>query len=247
MRLHKLIFSPTGGTKKVIDILSKEFNLETNEINLMKEETCEINSDDLTIVAVPSFGGRVPNLAVERLTKFNGHGSKAILVVVYGNREIDDTLLELKDVMMNANFKCISGIKAVANHSIFRDFAKKRPDSQDENELKAFAREIYEKLDSLEECNVPGNRPYKEYKANPFKPSASSKCTECGLCVKECPVHAIDLLDVRNVKKEVCISCMRCIAVCPTKARQLNKLALEAAQLAMKSKFEGRKENKLYL
>ena len=33
MKLNKIIFSPTGGTKKVCDILSNEFHLESNEIN----------------------------------------------------------------------------------------------------------------------------------------------------------------------------------------------------------------------
>ena len=248
MKLNKIIFSPTGGTKKVCDILSNEFHLESNEINLMKETSyTEINSNDLSIVAVPSFSGRVPALAVQRLNKIHGNGSKCILVVVYGNREIDDTLIELKDVMTSLGFKCIAGIKAVANHSIFRDFAKGRPDADDEIELKQFALEIKNNLDTLEECNVPGNRPYKVVNGNPFKPTANSDCNECGLCAKSCPVHAIDFTDLKNVNKEVCISCMHCISICPTNARQLNKLAVETAQFTMKSKFEGRKENKLYL
>ena len=247
MKLHKLIFSPTGGTKKVVDILSNEFECECNEIDLMRENTCEIDNNDLCIIGVPSFGGRVPSLVIERLKKFNGNGSKAILVVVYGNREVDDTLLELKDIMIDQGFKCIAGIKAVANHSIFRDFAKGRPDADDEQELKQFANTIKHNLDSLEECNVPGNYPYKEYKGNPFKPTADNKCNECGLCAKSCPVHAIDLLDVKNVNKELCISCMHCISICPMNARYLNKIAVETAQFTMKSKFEGRKENKLYL
>lgn len=248
MKLNKIFFSPTGGTKKVCEILSSVFEMRPYEINLMKNVTyTECNPDDLTIVCVPSFSGRVPALAVERLKKISGNCSKCILVVVYGNREIDDTLIELKDLMTSLGFKCIAGIKAVANHSIFRDFAVGRPDNDDENELKQFVLEIKNNLDTLEECNVPGNRPYKDSKPNPFKPTANSNCNECGLCAKSCPVHAIDLLDIKNVNKEVCISCMHCISICPTNARQLNKLAVETAQFTMKSKFEGRKENKLYL
>ena len=248
MKLNKIIFSPTGGTKKVCEIISSVFEMNSYEINLMKnvnDKTC--NFDDLTIAAVPSFSGRVPALAVERLKKIQGNGSKCILVVVYGNREIDDTLIELKDVMSQQNFKCIAGIKAVANHSIFRDFAKGRPDAEDEIELKQFALEIKNKLEFLEECDVEGNRPYKEAKPNSFKPTANDNCNECGLCVLECPVHAIDSNDIKNVNKEVCISCMHCISICPTNTRQLDKNAVEIAQEKMKSKFEGRKENKLYL
>ena len=46
---------------------------------------------------------------------------------------------------------------------------------------------------------------------------------------------------------EKCISCMRCVAICPKKARKLNKVLLFAASQKMKKACGGRKKNELFL
>ena len=44
-----------------------------------------IHEDDLAVIALPVFAGRVPALAVERLRMVNPHGAKCVVVAVYGN------------------------------------------------------------------------------------------------------------------------------------------------------------------
>ena len=104
---------------------------------------------------------------VERLAQINGNGAKAVLMAVYGNREIDDTLLELKEVAENAGFKTIAAISAVAEHSMVRQFAANRPDAQDQMELERFATQIAARnaVGVFKEVKVPGNKPYKEFNA----------------------------------------------------------------------------------
>ncbi|MBN1945695.1 MAG: 4Fe-4S binding protein [Bradymonadales bacterium] len=43
----------------------------------------------------------------------------------------------------------------------------------------------------------------------------SSKCRECGLCVKACPVKAISPEGGTHIKPEICISCGTCYQTCP--------------------------------
>lgn len=43
---------------------------------------------------------------------------------------------------------------------------------------------------------------------------ASYKCNSCGLCAKQCPVKAIDMVDNRPYWKYSCESCMNCINTC---------------------------------
>lgn len=47
---------------------------------------------------------------------------------------------------------------------------------------------------------------------------ASSSCENCGLCIKNCPVKAIKLIDNRPFWSYRCESCMRCMNSCPKRA-----------------------------
>ena len=82
-----------------------------------------IKPEDFCVIALPVFGGRVPATAVERLQHIRGNGAKAVAVAVYGNRAIDDALVEMEDLLENRGFSVIAGVEAVAEHSIARQFA----------------------------------------------------------------------------------------------------------------------------
>ena len=47
---------------------------------------------------------------------------------------------------------------------------------------------------------------------------ATSKCTTCGLCVKQCPVQALEMKSNRPYWSFDCESCMRCMNNCPSRA-----------------------------
>ena len=47
---------------------------------------------------------------------------------------------------------------------------------------------------------------------------ASRDCNNCGLCIKECPVKAISLVDKRPFWSYRCESCMHCMNTCPKAA-----------------------------
>ena len=254
MNIYQITFSPTGGTDKVASILSNVWEGQKRKIDLLKKDLEEyqvqLTPEDICIVAVPAYGGRVPGIAVEHLKLLKGNGAKAVLVAVYGNRKIDDTLVELQDVLEEVEFQCVAGIEAVAEHSLMRQFATGRPDNEDKKELEDFARQIKEmiKNDSQKaKLELPGNHPYREFGGVPFKPIVGRKCNNCGLCVKECPVGAISKVNPKELDKEKCISCMHCQAICPKKARKLNKWMLFVASKGMKKVCSGRKENKIYL
>lgn len=254
MSVYEITFSPTGGTKKAADIFTESFSPESTYVDLVSKQTdCSgysFRPEDICIVSVPSYGGRVPDIAVRRLRQMKGDGAKAVLIVAYGNRDYDDTFAELQDVLEEAGFVCIAGVAAIAEHSIMRQFAAGRPNKQDEKELAEFAFRIRAEMEagSLSgDLKLPGNRPYREYGGVPMKPRTGKACVRCGYCAGECPTGAISALDPSQTDNKTCISCMRCIAVCPQKARSVSKALLTAGSMKLKKACSGYKENELFL
>ncbi len=256
MEVSQIIFSPTGGTQKVADIITEEWGEPVSRIDLTNPKNdysaSNISQDGIAVIAVPSFGGRVPALAAERLGKINGNQARCVIVCVYGNRAYEDTLIELYDIAEQSNFKVIAAISAIAEHSIMHQYAAGRPDSTDRDELRGFAGKILEKMKAADsDCTsmlqIPGNRPYKNAGGAGLVPKADKKCNGCGLCAEQCPAEAIsrDNLKISDSKK--CISCMRCVANCPQSARKVNGAMVSVAALAIKKACSERKNNELFI
>jgi ferredoxin len=51
----------------------------------------------------------------------------------------------------------------------------------------------------------------------PPKRILKERCTQCGICVENCPVEAIHLTDAPEIGP-VCIHCLNCVRLCPEKA-----------------------------
>ena len=253
MKLYDIVFSPTGGTKKVADCLTGALEGEVTTVDLTDSRrdfhAVSLKKEDVAVISVPSYGGRVPAVAVERLGMVHGNGARAVLVCVYGNRAYEDTLVELEDAAKQAGFQVIAAVAAIAEHSIARQFAAGRPDAKDAAQLSDFAKQIQQKLSAADtsEPSIPGNRPYKKAGGAGMVPKATKDCTSCGICAAECPVQAIDKKDPKKVDEKACISCMRCIAVCPQEARKLNPVMLSAASLMLKKVCSERKECEIFL
>ena len=97
MNTVEIIFSPTGGTEKVAHLICKNWSEHPVRIDLSDAGTdftaSKIAPDDRVLIAMPSFGGRAPAVAIERLKQIKGNGAACTLVCVYGNRAYEDTLL----------------------------------------------------------------------------------------------------------------------------------------------------------
>ena len=215
-------FSPTGGTKKVADAIAVGLNTPVVDVDLTKEIAVpKLGENDALMAVLPVYAGRVPQISLERLSALKGNGQKAVAVVVYGNREFDDALLETRDALEANGFRVVAAAAFIAEHSMARSIAAGRPASEDEALCRQFAADVMAKAEDAAPVQVPGNVPYKALKPSAFHPAANETCTKCGTCAEGCPTGAIPLDDPSHTDNERCINCMRCVASCPSNSRAL--------------------------
>lgn len=139
MNIHQITFSPTGGTRRVSELLCKGITDKSHTTELCTKEKDfippSIATDDLAVISMPVYAGRVPALAVERLKKIKSSGAKCIIIAVYGNRAYEDALVEMQDIATEIGFQVVAAVAAIAEHSICREYATGRPDDADAREL----------------------------------------------------------------------------------------------------------------
>ena len=89
-KVYSVFFSATFSTKKIIREIVKQLgydNIEYDITNNIPEETIQLRSDELLVVGIPVYSGRVPEMAIEKLNRIKGNNTPAVIVCVYGNRD----------------------------------------------------------------------------------------------------------------------------------------------------------------
>ena len=260
-------FSGTGTTEKVVTTIAKEMaqalnaEYKTYTFNLPKDREDELSftADDLVVLGTPVYAGRVPNLLLPYVQgKIKGNGALGIPVVLYGNRNFDDGLMELKNVMRDNGFHPIAAAAVVGEHSFSRILGAGRPDAEDMALVAEMTQKAIEKVQALESApaeaiQVTGCDPIRPYytprdrhgepirdflKAKPE--TDADKCVKCGLCARLCPMGSIDLNDFSNVVGK-CIKCCACVKKCPMGAKYFDHEGYLYHQHELEDQFAGRR------
>ncbi len=257
-KIHLAYYSATFTTRRIMRAIAANFGdatiKEYDITNGVMNDDVTLSSDgDLLIIGVPSYAGRVPQMAAGPVSRFIGSNTPAIVVCTYGNRAYDDTLIELEDLVEQNGFKVVAAAAFVAQHAIFPSVAEGRPDADDMKLVAEFAEKSRQlilstrQLADLAHLNVKGNRPYRDITPVPLHPEASkSQCKACKTCVQQCPVGAIPDDTPYKTDDKLCISCGRCTVVCPENARKFGGLMYKAAKFKLRKAFEGRKEPEMF-
>jgi len=120
---HLICFSPTHSShmigETVLQGLGTGHVSETDLTYEKPEENLTIHSG-ITVIVVPVYGGRIAETALERMEGIYGQDSPAVAVVVYGNRDYDDALLELRDWCVAHGFVPVAGAAFIGEHSYSR-------------------------------------------------------------------------------------------------------------------------------
>lgn len=256
-----IYFSPTGTSKRVVQAIAEGFDgVATEETDLTHPEfaTCgSLGSNELTVIGVPVYGGRVPALAVERINDISGSNTPTVIVAVYGNREFEDALVELRDIVTEKGFKVVAAAAFIGEHSFSTDelpIGAGRPDAGDVEKAREFGRSVIETVSALATedaavINVPGNVPYKDGVGYfPFTPVVDQDtCSQCGICVENCPTGSIALDDTISITVESCILCASCVKICPEDAISLTSTPVQEKRVALNKNCSVRKEPQIFI
>lgn len=247
-----VFFSPTGGSRRSVISMAEALSGGTcASIDLTPVQTPpaqQFGKDDFVVFGVPCYKGRVPVLAVQRLSALRGTETPCIITVTYGNRDYDDALLELYDLVTAQGFRPEGAAALVGRHT-FGEIQTSRPDSNDAAENSRFVEQVLARMRRGEApaLHIKGERPYRgEGTGAGFVPLTSEACTNCGLCVKECPAGAI-ADDCRTIDSSACLSCFRCIRLCPEQAKHMNVEPYLSFARDFSLKLSARRENEYFL
>ena len=268
-RVNAFYFSGTGTTEAVVcrlaEALGEQFGLGISYFNMTlpenRKEAKVFSPEDLVVMGVPVIAGRVPNLLLPYLNTLEGGGALGVPLVMFGNRNYDDALIELRNIMEERGFHTVAGAAFVGEHSFSTTLGKGRPDTSDFKDLADFALQLAEKLKAAEvdsPVKVPGNEPVGPYYTprdrqgnhidiRKVRPKTNEKCNNCGLCAKLCPLGSIDPEDVTSVTG-ICMKCCACIKKCPVGAKYFD----DPGYIYHKEELEAvygplRKENQWFL
>lgn len=267
MRIRAMYFTGTGTTAKITTSIAysmwSEMKSAAGEVleGIVFEKEADINfspkaarekeyifdENDIVVFGVPVIAGRVPNVLLKFLDTLKGGGAMAIPVVLYGNRNFDDALIELRNILEEKDFRTVAAAAFIGEHSFSKTLAAGRPDAADMKTADAFAKEAADKilwimgdseahevevshtLDMMGPVEVEGCDPIRDY----YKPRDrhgehinilkvkpklhEDKCIKCGMCAAVCPMGSISKEDP-GIVAGICIKCCGCVKKCPKEA-----------------------------
>ncbi len=258
-KVSLVYFSATDVDKKYARAMGKATGKEMAEYdmtlpaNRVPEKAPSFGKDDLVILALPVYGGRIPAVCLDYVKALKGEDTPCVVVACYGNRDFDDALVEMEDLMTERGFKVVGGAALVGRHSFSSEIAGNRPD---QNDLECAA-EYMKALcagdgKALEKGVLPGNRPYKENNGAPntILPSTTDACINCKLCARNCPNGVISFDNPKEFVKDAsyCLRCNRCVVNCPRNAKVFDNEQFQTVVAGCIKMFgKPDKENKYFM
>ncbi|MDT8420167.1 MAG: 4Fe-4S binding protein [Desulfuromonadales bacterium] len=257
-RAHLIYFSPTRTTQQIVEQVAVGLGahkVEHHDLTLARCGIIRRIDNGIAVIGTPVYAGRVPEICLARMQRLASSGTPAVLVALYGNREFEDALVELRDVALAKGFSVVAAGAFIGEHSYStaeQPIAAGRPDAKDLEKAKAFGKAIAAKLRTggpLDTPRIPGKLPYRERVPLGGVTPVTHKdlCTLCGTCARVCPTFIIEVdQEVRTAAKD-CVMCCACVKDCPEQARTMNHPRVQERRELLIQGCSHRKEPAIFL
>lgn len=227
-------FSATGNSRHVADRLADALNESVTQV--LDVLDLGIKVDDRLILVYPNYCGGVPSVIREFLQKniFQiSKDAKLILVITYGNNTGASASIASKYFKKNTgrSFDAMYSVKMPDNWTPVFDLTNAEEvaetNAKADEEIDGIIRKIKmgvegdhvgDKLGKFMEVVYPGF--YKTLSKTSHL-HVEDTCIGCGLCAKNCPVDAIEMVGGKPTwTKKNCAMCLGCLHRCPKFAIQ---------------------------
>lgn len=268
MKIALIYFSPTHTTRKILEQIAKGFtegtpDAEIEHIDFTKPATRAQQPEfkaNLCIAGAPCYEARIPPIARQAFRMLQGNNIPTIAVILYGNRTLGLALKQFVGILDQQHFRVMATGTFIGEHSYAGPdlpLALNRPDSTDLDAAFQFGKDLKTKgipQDHITTNDVPGKIDFffrllpEGFMGSFGSPSDldPAKCTQCGLCARNCPTVSINTTSLK-INRKTCIRCMSCVKSCVPGARHVQFRLKGAVQRFMKDAMATRKEPKYFI
>jgi flavodoxin/NAD-dependent dihydropyrimidine dehydrogenase PreA subunit len=243
MNITLVYFSQTGQTLKVAEAMAESLREKKHTVKVLamrKVKPADIKNCDVLGVGSPCFESQAPTPVLDWLGKWPVLYGKPAFVFATAGGAPGRVLYDLTKMLRGKGGKVMGGFmgRGMVHHPApcLTGRLPDRPNSDDLADARSFAGAVERHLKSGNAGTMPVSRPdalkptwgYFQLIgliAKPFllrivlpKPKLDeSRCNQCNICARECPVQSI-ILTPYPVLDGNCIRCYHCQNVCPQKA-----------------------------
>ncbi len=243
MQITIFYFSQTGNTLKVAKAMAEEFENRGHVANCVSikdyKESTSVNSD-LIGIGTPTFESHAPVSVKEFIKRLPQLNKKPFFLFATGGGAAGNVLSDLSRLVRKRGSQIIGTFFSLGEVShpapCINGKAKGHPNREELQSSKQFASSLLKQISSKSGTVIGGIKPKKGFynlvgaissseqliRLLVPKPKCNgSKCTECKICISNCPVGCIEMSPKPKIGKS-CIRCYRCLGVCPNEALSVN-------------------------
>ncbi len=260
-----IYFSPTGGTRKIVETavqaLAARFGVPYQMVSYTtpadRERAVSLPPAALVVWGTPVYAGRIPNKTLPFVDAFlRGNGNPLIVIATFGGRHYDNTLSEMVLKARQGGLSPVGAAAMVCRHVFSPTLSASRPTEDDLQQLRNFVTRL--PMDTEGKLSVPGEpepqnyytpltedlRPAKFLKSEPQVDE--NQCIHCGKCAKVCPMGSIVPTTGVPIFEGICIKCQACIRNCAQHALRMEDADFLSHVRMLEATVKEERENEFY-